>query len=55
MILVTGCQLLAVRPNICTIRGVEVWTHKIKGLTESDSIFAAKVDAAMVRFLEAGP
>ena len=25
--------------------GVEVWTHKIKGLTESDFIFAAKVDA----------
>ncbi|MHC5007392.1 MAG: 4a-hydroxytetrahydrobiopterin dehydratase [Planctomycetota bacterium] len=25
---------------------VEVWTHKIKGLTESDFIFAAKVDAA---------
>ncbi len=24
---------------------VEVWTHKIKGLTESDFIFAAKVDA----------
>ncbi|MEE8460342.1 MAG: 4a-hydroxytetrahydrobiopterin dehydratase [Phycisphaerales bacterium] len=28
-----------------TVR-VEVWTHKIKGLTESDFIFAAKVDAA---------
>ena len=27
--------------------GVEVWTHKIKGLTESDFIFAAKVDAAL--------
>ncbi len=27
---------------------VEVWTHKIKGLTESDFIFAAKVDAALV-------
>ena len=26
---------------------VEVWTHKIKGLTESDFIFAAKVDAAL--------
>lgn len=25
---------------------VEVWTHKIKGLTESDFIFAAKVDEA---------
>ena len=25
---------------------VEVWTHKIKGLTESDFIFAAKVDRA---------
>ncbi len=26
---------------------VEVWTHKIKGLTESDFIFAAKVDAVL--------
>ena len=26
---------------------VEVWTHKIKGLTESDFIFAAKVDVAL--------
>jgi 4a-hydroxytetrahydrobiopterin dehydratase len=26
--------------------GVEVWTHKIKGLTESDFYFAAKVDRA---------
>ncbi len=25
---------------------VEVWTHKIKGLTESDFVFAAKVDRA---------
>ncbi len=25
---------------------VEVWTHKINGLTESDFIFAAKVDEA---------
>ncbi len=25
--------------------GVEIWTHKIDGLTESDFIFAAKVDA----------
>ncbi len=25
---------------------VEIWTHKIKGLTESDFIFAAKVDKA---------
>jgi 4a-hydroxytetrahydrobiopterin dehydratase len=24
--------------------GVEVWTHKIKGLTESDFYFAAKTD-----------
>ena len=24
--------------------GIEVWTHKIDGLTESDFIFAAKVD-----------
>ncbi len=29
---------------------VEVWTHKIKGLTESDFIFAAKVDAAFAEF-----
>ena len=28
--------------------GVEVWTHKIKGLTESDFIFAAKVDEAVL-------
>jgi 4a-hydroxytetrahydrobiopterin dehydratase len=26
---------------------VEVWTHKIDGLTESDFIFAAKADAAL--------
>lgn len=26
---------------------VEVWTHKIGGLTESDFIFAAKCDAAL--------
>ncbi|MCZ6736086.1 MAG: 4a-hydroxytetrahydrobiopterin dehydratase [Planctomycetota bacterium] len=26
--------------------GVEVWTHKINGLTESDFIFAAKIDSA---------
>lgn len=26
---------------------VEVWTHKISGLTESDFIFAAKVDEAL--------
>jgi 4a-hydroxytetrahydrobiopterin dehydratase len=25
--------------------GLEIWTHKINGLTESDFIFAAKVDA----------
>ncbi len=25
---------------------LEVWTHKIKGLTESDFIYAAKTDAA---------
>ncbi len=28
---------------------VEIWTHKIKGLTESDFIFAAKCDAAVLR------
>jgi 4a-hydroxytetrahydrobiopterin dehydratase len=27
--------------------GVEIWTHKIGGLTESDFVFAAKCDAAM--------
>ena len=26
--------------------GVEIWTHKINGLTESDFVFAAKCDAA---------
>lgn len=26
--------------------GVEIWTHKISGLTESDFFFAAKVDRA---------
>jgi 4a-hydroxytetrahydrobiopterin dehydratase len=26
--------------------GVEIWTHKINGLTESDFIFAAKCDRA---------
>ena len=25
--------------------GVEIWTHKIKGLTESDFVFAAKINA----------
>ena len=25
--------------------GIEIWTHKIGGLTESDFIFAAKCDA----------
>jgi len=29
---------------------VEVWTHKIDGLTESDFIFAAKVDEAHESF-----
>ena len=27
--------------------GVEIWTHKIGGLTESDFIFAAKCDKAL--------
>lgn len=27
---------------------VEIWTHKISGLTESDFIFAAKVDHAAI-------
>src|SRR5262245_11142136 len=26
--------------------GVEIWTHKINGLTESDFVFAAKCDRA---------
>ena len=33
---------------------VEVWTHKIKGLTESDFIFAAKVDRAFRELNPAG-
>lgn len=28
--------------------GVEIWTHKIGGLTESDFIFAAKCDALIL-------
>ena len=28
--------------------GVKIWTHKIDGLTESDFILAAKIDAAQV-------
>ncbi len=28
--------------------GVEIWTHKIGGLTESDFIFAAKCDAILL-------
>ena len=32
---------------------MEVWTHKIHGLTESDFIFAAKVDAALAELDEA--
>jgi 4a-hydroxytetrahydrobiopterin dehydratase len=28
---------------------VEIWTHKIKGLTDSDFFFAAKVDRAAQR------
>jgi len=27
--------------------GVEIWTHKIQGLTESDFYFAAKADQAL--------
>jgi 4a-hydroxytetrahydrobiopterin dehydratase len=26
---------------------VEIWTHKINGLTESDFVFAAKCDAVL--------
>lgn len=29
--------------------GVEIWTHKINGLTESDFVFAAKVQEAAER------
>ena len=29
--------------------GVEIWTHKIGGLTESDFIFAAKCDALLLK------
>lgn len=29
---------------------VEIWTHKISGLTESDFVFAAKVDRAHQAF-----
>jgi 4a-hydroxytetrahydrobiopterin dehydratase len=32
---------------------VEVWTHKIKGLTESDFIFAAKCDQAFAQHASA--
>jgi len=28
---------------------VEIWTHKINGLTESDFVFAAKVDRAWLQ------
>ncbi len=28
--------------------GLKIWTHKIDGLTESDFVFAAKADEAMV-------
>jgi len=27
--------------------GIEIWTHKIDGLTESDFVLAAKADAAL--------
>lgn len=29
------------------VLGVEIWTHKIGGLTESDFVFAAKCDALL--------
>jgi 4a-hydroxytetrahydrobiopterin dehydratase len=38
-------------PNLTVSWGlcfVEIWTHKIDGLTESDFILAAKIDAAQV-------
>ena len=31
--------------------GIEIWTHKIGGLTESDCIFAAKCDAVVPKSL----
>jgi 4a-hydroxytetrahydrobiopterin dehydratase len=36
-------------PDLCVAWGrlrVEIWTHKIDGLTESDFVFAAKCDRA---------
>ncbi|HEU0200813.1 MAG TPA: 4a-hydroxytetrahydrobiopterin dehydratase [Burkholderiaceae bacterium] len=36
-------------PDLCIAWGkckVEIWTHKIRGLTESDFYFAAKADRA---------
>jgi len=30
--------------------GVEVWTHKIDGLTESDFVFSAKCDGLATRY-----
>ena len=29
--------------------GVDIWTHKVGGLTESDFVFAAKCDALLAR------
>ncbi len=40
---------LYVRWGQCT---VEIWTHKISGLTESDFYFAAKVNRAWTQSLE---
>ncbi|MEO7038629.1 MAG: 4a-hydroxytetrahydrobiopterin dehydratase [Candidatus Elarobacter sp.] len=34
--------------------GVEIWTHKIGGLTESDVVFAAKCDALYVTASSSG-
>jgi 4a-hydroxytetrahydrobiopterin dehydratase len=37
-------------PDLCVSWGklrADVWTHKIDGLTESDFIFAAKIDALL--------
>lgn len=31
--------------------GVEIWTHKINGLTESDFVFAAKCDRAFAELV----
>lgn len=37
-------------PNICLAWGevkIQIWTHKINGLTENDFVLAAKIDEAL--------